>query len=182
MLSPKMSPNPDHLQAVDKGQVVFSASLTRPASAKNCPQPHYWIEPFGKAEIKGYRTRCRIDPIICASNDWEEDYRRLTEFLFERTRVEMITLGQPRFQPPLLNLVRKRHAEASHALSRLPPWHGMEKLLAGNLSDRIHVYRKILGMIDEHGVSNTPLLMVCKEDPAIVQAPRLKHGRCNHLV
>ena len=175
----------DHLQPVDNGRVVFSVSLTSPENAKEfehgAPKPYDRIEALSKAEMKGYRTRCRIDPIICARSDWEADYRQLIEALFERTRVEMITLGQPRFHPSLLNLVRKRYPEAGQVLSNLPPWHGMQKLLAGNLSDRIHVYRKILGMIDEHSRGNRPFLMVCKEDPAIVRALRLKYGRCNCL-
>lgn len=179
------SANVDHLQPVDSGRVVFSVSLTTPENAKEfehgAPEPHDRIEALSKAEMKGYRTRCRIDPIICASNDWEVDYRKLIEVLFERTRVEMITLGQPRFQPPLLNLVRKRYPEAGQVLSRLPPWHGMEKFLTGDSRDRIEVYRRILRMIDEYSQGNSPLLMVCKEDPAIVRALKLKYGRCNCL-
>lgn len=179
------SANVDHLQPVDNGRVVFSVSLTTPENAiefeHGTPGPYNRIEALSKAEIKGYRTRCRIDPIICASNDWETDYTKLTEALFERTRVEMITLGQPRFHPSLLNLVRRRHPEAGQVLSNLPAWHGMEKMLAGNPSDRVEVFRKILGMIDEHSGGNRPLLAVCKEDPAIVRALKLKYGRCNCL-
>jgi len=105
----------------------------------------------------------------------------LIEVLFERSRVEMITLGQPRFHPSLLNLVRKRYPEDGEVLSRLPRWHGMEKFLAGSQSARIEVYRKILNMIDEYGRGNRPLLMVCKEDPAIVRALKFKYARCNCL-
>lgn len=179
------SANVDHLEPVDNDRVVFSVSLTTPENAKGfehrAPEPYDRIEALGKAEMKGYRTRCRIDPIICASGEWEADYRRLIEVLSERTKVEMITLGQPRFHPPLLNLVRKRYPEAGQVLSNLPAWHGMEKFLAGDSRDRIQVYRKISSMIDEHSRGNRPLLMVCKEDPAIVQALKLKHGRCNCL-
>ena len=180
------SANVDHLQPVDNGRVVFSVSLTTPENAKEfehgAPEPHDRIEALRKAEMKGYRTRCRIDPIICASYDWEADYRQLIEPLLERTRVEMITLGQPRFHPPLLNLVRKRYPEAGQVLSRLPAWHGTEKFLPGNPSDRIEVYRKILSMIEEYSRGSSPLLMVCKEDPAIVRALKFKYGRCNCLI
>jgi len=177
------SANVDHLQPVDNGRVVFSVSLTTPLNAKEfeqgTPEPCDRIEALRKAEMKGYRTRCRIDPIICADEDWESDYRRLIDVLSKRTEVEMITLGQPRFHSPLLNLVRKRYAGAGEVLSRLPAWHGMEK--AGNSTDRIEVYRKILGMIDEDSRGNRPFLMMCKEDPAIVRALRLKYARCNCL-
>jgi len=180
------SANVDHLQPVDNGRVVFSVSLTTPGNAKEfehgAPEPHDRIEAVGKAEMKGYRTRCRIDPIICATNGWEADYGQLIEGLFERSRVEMITLGQPRFHPSLLNLVRKRYPEAGEVLSRLRRWHGMEKFLGGDPSDRIEVYRQILSMIDECSQGSSPLLMVCKEDPAIVRALRLKYGRCNCLI
>jgi len=179
------SANVDHLEPVDNDRVVFSVSLTTPENAKQfehgAPKPYDRIEALRRAEMKGYRTRCRIDPIICASNDWEADYRQLIEALFERSSVEMITLGQPRFHPPLLNLVRKRYPETGQVLSDLPPWHGMEKFLTGSPSERIEVYRKILSMIDEHSRGNRPLLMLCKEDPAIVRALRLKGGRCNCL-
>ena len=179
------SANVDHLQPVDNDRVVFSVSLTTPENARRfeygAPEPYDRIEALRKAEMKGYRTRCRIDPIICASNDWEADYRQLIEALLKRARVEMITLGQPRFNPPLLNLARKRYPEAGQALSNLPPWHGMEKCLGGNPSDRIEVYRKIFGMIDEHSRGNSPLLMVCKEDPVIVRALKFKYARCNCL-
>lgn len=57
----------------------------------------------------------------------------------------------------------------------------MEKFVAGNPSERIEVYRKILSMIDEYSRGTSPVLMVCKEDPAIVRALKLKHGRCNCL-
>lgn len=93
----------------------------------------------------------------------------------------MITLGQPRFHPSLLNLVRKRYAEAGQVLSRLPPWHGMEKFPAGDPSDRMEAYKRILGVIQHHDQGNSPLLMVCKEDPAIVRGLKLKYGRCNCL-
>jgi len=93
----------------------------------------------------------------------------------------MITLGQPRFHPSLLNLVRNRYPEAAQALSRLPPWQGMEKFFHGNPSDRIEVYRKILGMIDKHNRGKRPFLLVCKEDPAVVRALKLKYRRCNCL-
>ena len=179
------SANVDHLQPVDNGRVVFSVSLTTPQNAKEfehgAPKPYDRIEALAKAEMKGYRTRCRIDPIICANEDWGADYRQLIEALFQRTRVEMITLGQPRFHPSLLNLVRKRYPEAGEVLSRLPRWHGMEKFPGGDPSDRIEVYWKILSMIDEDSRGNSPLLMVCKEDPAIVRALKLKYGRCNCL-
>jgi len=179
------SANVDHLQPVENCRVVFSVSLTTPENAKEfehgAPEPYDRIEALRKAEMKGYRTRCRIDPIICANENWEAQYRTLIEVLSKRTRVEMITLGQPRFHPPLLNLVRKRYPEAGQVLSNLPPWHGVKKLLARNPSDRIDVYRKILSIVDEHSQGNTPLLMVCKEDPAIVRALRLKYRRCNCL-
>ena len=179
------SANVDHLQPVDNGQVVFSVSLTTSVNAKDfehgTAEPYDRIEALRKAEMKGYRTRCRIDPIICANENWEADYRTLIEALFERARVEMITLGQPRFNPPLLSLARKRYPEAGQALSGLPPWHGMEKFLGGNPSDRIEVYRKILSMIDEYRGGDSPLLMVCKEDPAVVRALKFKYGRCNCL-
>jgi len=180
------SANVDHLQPVDNGPVVFSVSLTTPENAREfehgTPEPYDRIEALHKAKKKGYRRRCRIDPIICASNDWEADYRQLIEVLLKRTRVEMITLGQPRFHPPLLSLVRKRYPEAGRVLSRLPAWHGMEKFLAGGSRDRIQVYRKISSMIDEHSRGNRPLLMVCKEDPAIVRALKFRYRRCNCLV
>ena len=89
------SANVDHLQPVENGWVVFSVSLTTPVNAKEfeygAPEPYDRIEALGKAEIKGYRTRCRIAPIICANENWEADYRTLIEVLFERTRVEMIS-------------------------------------------------------------------------------------------
>jgi spore photoproduct lyase len=179
------SANVDHLQPVGNGRVVFSVSLTTPENVREfehgTPEPYDRIEALRKAEMKGYRTRCRIDPIICARSDWEPHYRKLIEALFERTRVQMITLGQPRFHPPLLNLVRKRYPEAGKVLSDLPPWHGMEKLLAGSPSERTEVYRKILSMIDEYNRGNRPLLMVCKEDQAIVRALEFRPGRCNCL-
>lgn len=179
------SANVDHLQPVENGRVVFSVSLTTPENAKGfehgTPEPYDRIEALAKAEIKGYKTRCRIDPIICANEDWGAQYRTLIEVLSKRTRVEMITLGQPRFHPSLLNLVRRRHPEAGQVLSQLPSWHGMEKFLAGNPSDRIEVYRKLLSMIDEYSRGNRPLLMVCKEDPAIVRALEFKTRRCNCL-
>jgi len=179
------SANVDHLPPVHNSRVVFSVSLTTPENAKEfeegAAEPYDRLEALRKAEMKGYRTRCRIDPIICANETWEADYRKLIEVLFERTRVETITLGQPRFHPSLLNLVRKRYPEAGEVLSRLPRWHGMEKFLGGDPRDRIEVYRQILGMIDEHSRGNRPFLMVCKEDPAIVRALRLKYGRCNCL-
>jgi len=179
------SANVDHLEPVDNDRVVFSVSLTTPENANEfehgAPKPCDRIEALSRAEMKGYRTRCRIDPMIYANKNWEADYRQLIEALFERTRVQMITLGQPRFHPSLLNLVRNRHPEAGQVLSNLPAWHGMEKFLAGDSRDRIQVYRKISSMIDEHSRGNRPLLMVCKEDPAIVRALKLKHGRCNCL-
>ena len=85
------------------------------------------------------------------------------------------------FNPPLLNLARKRYPEAGQVLSRLPPWQGMEKDPTGNPSDRIEVYRKILSMIDEYRGGDSPLLMVCKEDPAVVRALKFKYARCNCL-
>ena len=179
------SANVDHLQPVDNGRVVFSVSLTTPENAKElehgAPEPHGRIEALRKAEMKGYRTRCRIDPIIYANEDWEGDYRTLIEALSKGGRAEMITLGQPRFHPSLLNLVRKRYPEAGQVLSRLPRWHGMEKFLSGSPSDRIEVYRKILNMIEQNARGNRPLLMVCKEDRATVRALKLKYGRCNCL-
>jgi len=179
------SANVDHLQPVDNGRVVFSVSLTTPENAKEfehgTPKPYDRIEALSRAEMKGYRTRCRIDPIICARDDWEADYGRLVQGLFQRTRVEMITLGQPRFHPSLLNLVRKRYPQAGQVLSNVPPWHGMEKFLTGHPSNRIEVYRKILGMIDEHSRPSRPFLMVCKEDPAVVRALKFKYARCNCL-
>ncbi len=185
LLLPTKSANVDHLQPVDNGRVVFSVSLTTPENAKEfehgAAEPYDRIEALSMAEMKGYRTRCRIDPIICGNEDWETDYRRLIEALFEKGKVEMITLGQPRFHPPLLNLVRKRYPEAGQVLSRLPPWPGMETSLAGNPSDRIDVYRKILSMIDEHSRGNRPLMMMCKEDPATVRALNFKYRRCNCL-
>jgi len=138
------SANVDHLQPVDNGQVVFSVSLTTSVNAREfehgAAKPYDRIEALSKAETKGYRTRCRIDPIICADENWEADYRKLIEVLFERTRVEMITLGQPRFRAALLNLVRRRHPRAGQVLSNLPAWHGKEKLPTGSPSDRIEVY------------------------------------------
>lgn len=179
------SANVDHLQPVDNGRVVFSVSLTTPENAKEfehgTPGPYNRMEALRKAEMKGYRTGCRIDPIICASNDWKADYRKLAKVLLERTEVEMITLGQPRFHPSLLSLVRRRYPEGGQVLSRLPPWHGMEKFLAGNPDHRVEVYRKMFGIIDEHSRGNRPLLMVCKEDPAIVRALKFKYRRCNCL-
>jgi len=180
------SADADHLQPVENHRVVFSVSLTTAENAEEfeqgAPEPSDRIEALHKAEMKGYRTRCRIDPIISASQDWEADYQQLIEILFERTRVEMITLGQPRFHPPLLNLVRKRYPEAGQVLTHLPPWHGMEKFMGGNPSDRIEVYKRMLGMIQHHHQGNSPLLMLCKEDSAIVRALRVKPGRCNCLV
>jgi len=93
----------------------------------------------------------------------------------------MITLGQPRFHPALLNLVRRRHPEAGQLLSRLPPYHAKENFLAGNPSDTIEVYRKILTMIDGYSRGNSPVLMVRKKDPAIVRALELEYRRCNSL-
>lgn len=113
--------------------------------------------------------------------EWKVDYRRLTEVLFERTRVEMITLGQPRFRPSLLNLVRNRHPGAGQVLSNLPPWHGMEKSAGGDSGERIEVYRQLLSIIDEYGRGNGPLMMVCKEDEDTVRALKFGTPRCHCL-
>lgn len=63
------SANVDHLQPVDNDRVVFSVSLTTPENANEfehgAPKPCDRIEALAKTEMKGYRTRCRIDPIIC---------------------------------------------------------------------------------------------------------------------
>lgn len=67
------SANVDHLQPVENGRVVFSVSLTTAKNAREfeqgAPEPYDRIEALSKAELKGYRTRCRIDPIICADEN-----------------------------------------------------------------------------------------------------------------
>lgn len=66
-------------------------------------------------------------------------------------------------------------------MSNLPPCLDMERFLAGEPSDRNEVYGKILSLIEQNDRGNGPLLMVCKEDPAIVRPLEFRTPRCKCL-
>jgi len=166
------SSNVDHLQRVNNGRVILSASLTMPENAQAFEQgtaPSYTrIDGLHKAELKGYRTRCRIDPIICAGKNWEEKYEEMIGYLLRKTNVEMITLGQPRFYSPLLKIIDERHPQAGKVFTKLATDTTLEGRRRPAQKERLRIYEKVLDMIwrKKEGALQ---VMVCKETPEIVR-------------
>jgi len=179
--------NTDQLKPIGTGQAIVSTSLTTPWNAMNfehgTAHPYDRIDALARAQEKGFRARCRIDPILCASKTWEQDYEELFNHLFRQTRVEVITLGQPRFYPSLLSIVEKRYPEEGKYFQWLAQARTKDHRQRAGTEERLQIYTTILDMIERKRNDNTMRIMVCKEDPEVFRRlkTRINPGYCNCL-
>ena len=133
------------------------------------------IKALKKAANKGYEIRCRIDPIITYSNQWQQEYEELIARLLDTVSPKVITLGQPRFYPMLLNLIKKRNPKAGKYFASNSGLAAGKRKRA-SLDQRLKVYDQVINLINKYGNSKIAL---CKEDPEIFKELDLKQKVCN---
>lgn len=87
------------LKANAQAHVIVSFSINSFEVArrweKKAPDPEHRIKAAEKLYDAKYPIRIRIDPIVPVEN-WEDDYKKLIDFLFEKLIPERITLGSLR--------------------------------------------------------------------------------------
>ncbi len=182
------SSNVGHLPNIDDSQrrIIISASLTSPFNQSRFEYGtatiNQRIEALQKAKQKGYRIRVRIDPIISSFPGWEEQYEMgLIKIMSSSIKPEVITLGQPRFYPPLLRIAVKRFPEEIEFWNSMKAQTKDHRIRASNL-ERLQAYDAIVNMIHDYYGEKTPFIAFCKEDPDIVKALQLPIRRsCNCL-
>lgn len=169
----------NHLDSVPPGKAICSMSLNIPGNInkfeRGTASVTERIEALKNAEKKGYEIRCRIDPIITWSENWEKAYNNLIKNLFARVSPQIVTLGQPRFYPMLLNIIKKRNPEAGEYFAE------DSVLSAGKrkrVSDeqRFKIYKKLIEMVEKYGSTDIAL---CKEDPKLHRDLNINQISCN---
>ncbi|MDA8213188.1 MAG: hypothetical protein M0021_15110 [Clostridia bacterium] len=177
------SSNIDHLPDIDNDKVILAASITTPYNAATfepgTANPYDRIEGLSKAQEKGYRIRCRIDPIITHAEDWEGDYCKVIKYLFDAVKPEVITIGQPRFYPILLQFIKRRNQEVGEFFENCAGVSAGERQRT-EFRERAEVYRKIAHMIEKHGGSVT--IAPCKEEPKMLKELGLNLRKCNCII
>ncbi|MBU1882270.1 radical SAM protein, partial [bacterium] len=169
-----------------RSQVILSASLTSPLNQDRFERGTASIDErlhsLKVAADKGYRIRVRIDPIINSHPDWLNSYENgLIKPLVSQIKPELITLGQPRFYSPLLNLASKRFPEQNDFWSSIDS-KTKDHRIRSSFDERKKVYISIIEMLKDHFGQGTPDLALCKEDPDLIRALGIKQKRkCNCL-
>lgn len=167
-----------------EGRVIVSVSLTtepnRKALEHGTASIRQRIRALEVAQTKGYGVRARFDPIVTARDDWEAEYDPVARSLTSAVDCDVITLGQPRFFPQLLNIAEKRFPGARELLGGDFSARTPDRRLRAEVESRIATYRKIMDMIRAHARGKSPHLMVCKEEPEVLRALAIKNPRlCN---
>jgi len=169
----------DHLRDVPEGQAILSMSLNTSSNIKifeaGTALANERIKALKKAANKGYEIRCRIDPIITYSNQWQQEYEELIARLLDAVSPTVITLGQPRFYPMLLNLIKKRNPKAGKYFA-CNSGSAAGKRKRASLDQRLKIYDQVINLINKYGNCEIAL---CKEDPDIFKELDLKQKICN---
>lgn len=134
------------------------------------PSPVDRLQAARKVQDAGYEVRLRIDPIIRYST-WEDDYRRLTEMIFDYVTPSRITIGEYRPAEGLSSHIKARFPESS-----LLKVNGSLIAEAGKLryprEQRIEMFRMIADVIRRY--NNKVLISLCKETPQVWKAVGLE--------
>ncbi|MBM7855428.1 spore photoproduct lyase [Desulfohalotomaculum tongense] len=174
--------NVNHLPDIKNNKVIISASLTTPINAAvfedRTADPYSRIDALARAKAKGYRIRCRIDPIITYSDNWEEEYSELIDYLFDMVEPEVITLGQLRFYPMLLQFIKKRHPKAGEYFLNATREMGGGGRCRTEFESRAKVYKKIINLIRKK--NKEPLMVApCKEEYRMCNRLQIPFKGCN---
>ena len=141
------------------------------------PSPTERLKAARMVQGAGYEVRLRIDPVVRYST-WEEDYRRLTEMIFDHVEPSRITIGEYRPARGLSNHIRTRFPESS-----LLKVNGSLISEAGKLryprEYRIEMFRTIANGIRR--CDKKVRIALCKETPQVWKAAGLEGSglHCN---
>jgi spore photoproduct lyase len=141
------------------------------------PSPTERLKAARMVQGAGYEVRLRIDPVVRYST-WEEDYRRLTEMIFDHVEPSRITIGEYRPARGLSNHIRTRFPESS-----LLKVNGSLISEAGKLryprEYRIEMFRTIADGIRR--CDKKVRIALCKETPHVWKAAGLEGSglHCN---
>ncbi|MCS7180683.1 MAG: hypothetical protein NZ891_04960, partial [bacterium] len=150
------------------GRVVVSWSLTPEKiieeEEKGCASLLERILAAKECKRYGYKVGFHFDPIIFYEN-WEEDYKKLLNCLFENIKGEIawISLGTLRFSPELKKIVEKRHPETDIIYQEQIL--GFDKKMRYDRDLRIKIYQKMINWIRE--VDKKVLLYLCMEEKCV---------------
>ena len=175
------SANVEHIPQTDTDKIIYSVSLTIPENQirfeKGTATIEERISALRKAERKGYRIRVRLDPIFIQNGENLEQYFALIDKILQLTP-ETVTLGQPRFYPPLLHIIKRRNPSDFEFYNKLVYESSLEGRRRASDSERISIYLKLSKYIREQMSEVFPAL--CKEESLVWhQLKRLTSGRCN---
>jgi spore photoproduct lyase len=156
------------------GQTIVSFSINTDQVWRHLehrtPSPTDRLKAARRVQDAGYELRLRIDPVVRYST-WEEDYRRLTEMIFDHVEPSRITIGEYRPAEGLSGHIKTRFPE-----SPLLKVNGSLIAEAGKLryprEYRIEMFRAIAGGIRCY--SKKVQIALCKETPQVWKAVGLE--------
>ncbi|MDH7579043.1 MAG: hypothetical protein QHH75_14800 [Bacillota bacterium] len=127
----------------------------------------------------GYPIRFRFDPLILHEG-WQENYKKMVEFVLSRIVPQRITVGSLRFAPSVKSFALRRFPESeifNHDFTK-PLENGKCRY---SIEERIALYSLVIDEIRKHSISVE--IGLCKESKEVWDMLNLKgRGRiCNCL-